>query len=556
MGTLKTIAATCVLFALIASTARGADVQCLTEASPVLGSAVVGEFTLEATPGGVVRRSAGGDLRVFTACDGLPGTAATAVAPFQGAAVVALRGKGLRVLEPGSGAIKALAVDEPALSWVTALWPAQDGGLWVGTVQHGLWRVDSEGQRAWQPEERLSKGRVTGLTGAGRGGVYVGRDLRGLWHVAAAGGARRVLTGSVQGVRTHHGATVVSLGAVECDLEKSRCVRHRVVKAAPPTAAHGLPSAHITSLAVTGGTRPALLVGTFDRGVAHIADSGAVERLPQSPAMVNQLVAAENGAWAATPSGLYHQAPSGTWRRYGEASGLPSDRINAVSIDAEGVLWVSTSQGAARWSPAGILPLPPGGPHRIVHAAHAQDGRLLAATAYGLGAFDAVSGQWRHWRRGQGGLSDDWVQAVAPLEPGTWLVGTYDAGVDLLRGDTLEHVEALGAVWVNPNGIIHLPELSLTAVATLGDGLFLLDAAGGFRQWKVSGLPSDDVTSAAVFGGRLWIGTRSGLASWSADPAQWPPAERQGSWRSEQLGAKQAASIAARVENQTPRAEQ
>ena len=205
----------------------------------------------------------------------------------------------------------------------------------------------------------------------------------------------------------------------------------------------------------------------------------------------------------------------GHWRRFGEQSGLASDHVNALRVH-RGDVWFATSHGLSKWDGQSVKTwrVEDGLPYRIVYSVAVSEGQVLAGTAHGLGVFE--QGRWTQHRMGTTGLSDEWINAVAFRSDGSALAGTYDAGVDLLREGSIEVVEGLEKVWVNPSGLFPTPELGGVFVATLGDGLwFWPDRAPPIKLDKVLKLPSQDVTSVLHVGDRVWVGTRNGLAEWS-----------------------------------------
>jgi ligand-binding sensor domain-containing protein len=182
-------------------------------------------------------------------------------------------------------------------------------------------------------------------------------------------------------------------------------------------------------------------------------------------------------------------------------------------VATDGTLWFATSRGLARWDDAGLRAwgTRDGLPYRIVYSVATRGEHVLAGTAHGLGVFDGSA--WTTHRMGPEGLSDDWVSGVAFGADGTPMAGTYDAGVDALDAEGPRPISGLGRLWVNPGGLFPVSALGGVFVTTLGDGLWFLPEDGEGRRWDEAGdLPSNDVTSVAVFEGGLFVGTRGGLA--------------------------------------------
>lgn len=430
----------------------------------------------------------------WTTCDGLPGPFPTSVARFGGAVAVGFRAAGLHLFDgegftavPGlpRDAVRALATDEATAS------------LWIGTGRSGLWRLDfGTGAVQVEPHRILGQREISALHVTSSGTLHVGAGLYGWWRRAPTGRVRRLERGIYVGCFGQDRGRVLPLAP------GPRCS----IAAAGPGS--GLPSAHITALAVHRGQ---LVVGTFDEGIvtlvtAGTAPSGRFVPLDGSPRLVNALLSDGEALWIATPKGLYRADGGAPARRL--ALGLPSEHVNGLARGLDGTVWVATGRGLAGITHAGavrIIDQRAGLPSRIVYSvAVTDDGAVWAGTAGGAARLDAEG--LTLYTQASGALTHDWVNALMP-DGDSVLAGTYDAGVVRLLPEGDGHVEAgLDELWVNPGGLLRLGED--LAVATLGDGLVL---SGGAELGMVRGLPSDDVTTAVMFAGQLWVGTRGGL---------------------------------------------
>jgi len=149
-------------------------------------------------------------------------------------------------------------------------------------------------------------------------------------------------------------------------------------------------------------------------------------------------------------------------------------------------------------------------PAPIVYAVtQTRDGAIWAATAAGVARFH--SGEVTLFDRARGALPHDWVTSLLPRGDGV-LAGTYDAGVARLHADgSADPLPAFGPAWINPNGLATVGNAIIAA--TLGDGLLVVT---GSSARSLGPLPSNDVTSVVVHRGRMWVGTRAGLAVFRA----------------------------------------
>ncbi len=487
-------------------------VECMVPTGPVADAAPLPDGGWVVAREGALELHAG-DVRVFTPCEGLPGAYPTAVAAGEGFIAVGFRAGGVYWLRDGRfEAVEGL----PAGISVQAL--AADGPrLFVGTAEEGLWRVDV-GARAHRVQHPvLGKRAITALR-ARPEGVEVGAGAWGHWRIEPGGRVRKVaraaFVGCFRAVPPSGSAAAAGGERIEALPPGPAC---RVEAPAGPDA--GLPSGHVTAMAVHRG---ALYVGTFDGGLARLEGRRFVP-VDGTPRFVNVLLPDGDALWIGTAKGLARLGADGRVTR--PALGLPGEHVNSLALGPDGALWIATGHGLV-----GVERLPSGAtgrvrvvderalPARIVHAvAVTADGAVWAGTAGGVARLgpDGV----RTFTQVAGTLPHDWVTSLVP-DGNAVIAGTYDAGLARLepdgRGVALKDA---GAVWVNPNGVFRVGDA--LAVTTLGDGLVVRRGGRVVRHARATtgGLPSDDVTALAVFGGAVWIGTRGGLVRWSAAPS-------------------------------------
>ncbi len=210
------------------------------------------------------------------------------------------RGSGLDRFDPASRRFTHYAHDpakRDSLSddQITSLFEDREGTLWIGTFGGGLDRFDrqSEGFVAFRHESgdptSLSDDRVTCLTEDGAGRLWIGTDGGGLNRFDAGGG-------------------------VASDRERRSFERYRHQDANR----RSLASDAIMSLFVDpAGT---LWVGTRGGGLDRLDD-------------------------------LTGQPAEAVFRNYSERDGLPNASVFGIHPDGNGRLWLSTSDGLARFDP-------------------------------------------------------------------------------------------------------------------------------------------------------------------------------------------------------------
>jgi signal transduction histidine kinase/ligand-binding sensor domain-containing protein/CheY-like chemotaxis protein len=268
-----------------------------------------------------------------------------------------------------------------------------------------------------------------------------------------------------------------------------------------------------------------------------------------------------------------------SFRNYGISEGLPSSVIDAMAMDRDDYLWISTESGLVRYGGSGfrVWRHDPRDPNSISAATLAtlfvdRNGTLWGGSQQGLVRYDAAHENFCHWLHDTNDPaspgSDD-VTALAQGPGGPLWVSHFDAGLDRMRkdGHGFDHVrhdpanpgslasnviysllaDADGSLWVGMHGgvdhilpdgrIAHVPfdrpddaphdkPLRAYQLARSGDtlliatnyGLYGLGASGVAALMAPGELSSQAVFSAVTDrAGRLWAGTSDGLYLRRAD---------------------------------------
>src|SRR5690554_329272 len=203
--------------------------------------------------------------------------------------------------------------------------------------------------------------------------------------------------------------------------------------------------------------------------------------------------------------------------------GLPSNVIHALAEDRDGLLWIGTGDGLARYDGVGfrIWRREDGLPANIVSDLHVdEDNRLWVAITDGLAVLDREHGRF-HLR-----------DAGSPEEGGSivWSVtGTDDGAVWFGTGGSgLYRIDADGSVrrfMPDPDDPASLPSAAVPFLETAADGTLWVGTRAGVARWTgegfqpVPGLPDDPLLLwlTAADDGRLWVGLPQGAGVVDAD---------------------------------------
>ncbi len=297
----------------------------------------------------------------------------------------------------------------------------------------------------------------------------------------------------------------------------------------------GLPDA-VTALE---GSERGLLVGS-DRGLFLYKD-GKVRALgTAAPAdgHVVRLLKADGALWAAHFDRGLSRYKDGVWTRYTVADGLPTDWVDDLAWDGLR-LWGATEKGVF-WISDGKVERPDDARlKRATSAVHVANGKVLLGQARKIVTWEqgrvtetatpeehpqrllvsgpivwlaGLDGLWKleggkieRYGVIDGRLPGDWVTALAESPRGL-LVGTYDAGLTVLGSSVPLNADS----WVNPGALDRDGER--LAVGENGTGLAFWDG-NSWSRWGIGeGLPGEDVSAVLFDEGKLWVGTRTGLA--------------------------------------------
>lgn len=205
--------------------------------------------------------------------------------------------------------------------------------------------------------------------------------------------------------------------------------------------------------------------------------------------------------------------PSESFSLESTAGGLHSNRVQAVLVDRDGVVWVGTDRGICRYDPNAprVVRFGASPDSSFVHALRATaDGRLWAATQRGLFVQRDAAGPWEPVPA----LAGRAVHSLGAAPDGRLLAGCA-AGL-LAQAPAGDAWEAVRSPAPHEGGA---PDASASVraietwgdtvyLATYGQGLERLEEGQRVRVWpEVDDPRLREVVSLAAVGDALWIGT-------------------------------------------------
>jgi hypothetical protein len=195
-----------------------------------------------------------------------------------------------------------------------------------------------------------------------------------------------------------------------------------------------------------------------------------------------------------------------------ENSGLPHDRVLAVTRDHAGDLWFGTEAGLARYDGAAWQAYTAGDLGLMGDQVYAltvgSDGHLWVGTNAGAAVYDGQT--WTPITAATSGLVDDWVLSLAidPQPEGDRVWFGTQGGLSRLDTATGEWLDFTN-VYAGAVADLLLDSSGQLWIGTLGGGLGLWDGATWqFYRTGDSEIPFNTVTAIAeARPGVLWVGT-------------------------------------------------
>lgn len=377
---------------------------------------------------------------------------------------------------------RAVPIDRKHQTIVEELLRDRDGNLWLGTYGSGLWRITPDGREERFAEEHNSA-HVFGLH----------EDIRGNLWAATPTGLLRL-----------RDSDFLSIGSAE--------------------------GAADSVFVVTEDQSGAIWTGGEHRGLFRIDREGSVTRPIREleGKSVSALLPATSGElWVGTfGDGLYRIA-GGTVTRLGQAQGLSSEHVLAMTQASDGSVWVSTTLGVDRIeSDKNEARAVPGLKGIVVrHLNQGRQGAMWLSTNVGLLRF--ANGTTDRWDT-RDGLPDKLVAGTHEDERGVLWIITRGGGLARLERDQLfvfesEVLPVLSAfaiiedsarhLWVSASdGLICISRDELDAYAR-GEGArprsLLYDKSDGMLSTHFSGGFQPAAWSASD--NRLWFATQRGV---------------------------------------------
>jgi signal transduction histidine kinase/ligand-binding sensor domain-containing protein len=361
----------------------------------------------------------------------------------------------------------------PSGVWIRSMIEDSDGGLWIGTNETGVFRIQNGVTTHYSQKDGLPSDVIQCLVTGKPGEIWI----------CTSNGLARFENGTFEVYRTAQGLSSDIVRAAAYSSDGKLWI-----------------GGESTILNVWNGAQ---------------FGSQPLSQMPKD-AGVRAMVGSGDTMWIGTPEGLIQRqggGERGKERLYTTKDGLSDDWILSLAASRDGSVWIGTRNGFSRWRNGEIDSFRPqdGLSQSTVYSVlEDREGSLWAGTKHGLNQF--LDGRAVPYTMNEGLPSND-TGPVIQDHDGTIWVGTLGAGLSRFDGRRF-------SVLTTRNG---LASNQIGALATDAQDNLWVGTDRGLNRLRngrveaafttAQGLPANDIKSILSDArGRLWIGTSAGPA--------------------------------------------
>lgn len=372
---------------------------------------------------------------------------------------------------------------------VSVLLEDSNDDLWIGTTNHGVFRLSEAGLEQLDDNAGLPGNRIFSLFEDKERSIWIGTNA-GLFRLRKA---PFITLTSKQGLAGNYIRSVLSHsdGSLWVGSSKglNKIVDDRVYTI--PLKGH---RSNVSILSLAQDNNGGVLAGTYTDGVYRVIENQLVpftevNKIIHSNEVRSILVDSKSNTWFGTSRGVVKLSKDNSITFIDKKAGLPANFIMALAEDSLGNIWIGTGVGVASYAD-GVLKV-----YRLKEQFDAEyafgfyttDDALWMATDRGILRLDNSSGNITALTRKNGLPIDKYFQVLIDDIGAMWL--TSNRGIIKITADEVNKFIANDKVKINYQ------------IFTEGSGLLSAQANGG------------STPAAQVHGdGSIWIATANGVS--------------------------------------------
>ncbi|MCB5162180.1 ligand-binding sensor domain-containing diguanylate cyclase [Marinomonas algarum] len=351
--------------------------------------------------------------------NGLPEKRVYSVIELKNGSLLIATDKGAYVLKNGRVSLLHSELINEAIS---ALMEDEEGSLWLGTINKGVFKFHDGEIENLNAEQGLPNNRVLSMLQDIEGSIWIGTN-GGLLRLRSAPfttftSERQLVGDYVRSVISLDNDTVLAGSSEGLSLIKNN-------KAQP---ALDNSATKLSVLSFAKRNQGGAWVGTYLNGLKYWQDNQLFDYLDQNSGLPNNEVRAilednQGNLWIGTTNGLVKRDTEGHYQVLGREQGLPDEYIMALARDNRGQLWVGTGVGVAVLNDNGLQNIPIQSQEGAAYAFGfwIEPGFVWITTDRGLIRYRQRDGQLKLIGRSAGLPIDKLFQVVYDGDDGLWL---------------------------------------------------------------------------------------------------------------------------------------
>lgn len=239
--------------------------------------------------------------------------------------------------------------EELANERITNILQDNNNDIWMGTNNHGIFRLSTKKLEQLDDSDGLPTNRVSAIYQDQEQSIWVGTS-GGLFRLREA---PFVTLTSKQGLAGNYIRSVLSHSDGSLWVGSSKGL-NKLQKKTITTIETVNNNKKLSVLSLAENSHQQVLVGTYNSGLYIVNNNKLTSFITTKQGLPSNeirsiLVDSHENIWIGTSLGLVKIKPNGTQEHFNKQNGLPASFIMAIAEDTRGTIWVGTGNGIAAY---------------------------------------------------------------------------------------------------------------------------------------------------------------------------------------------------------------